>query len=292
MPRRISEERDMAQPLIYIPTRGRDRQLTLEQLPTSVLKRVVLCVNSDKEEKERGRDIVANFGVKDLLVFPRSVDHIAKAWQYIMNLDTKPFFIMDDDLRFMRRGQRRESGEGFQLPKIVGEKDERYFLDMLAEMNATFSMTGVAMTGLSTRPFCWRTSTNSTDFTRHTQVYGYDPRKVARAGAKFVGNWPLAQSDFHMQLQLIHAGFVTRCLNLYCSDQAGSGAEGGASLYRTMDALRESALWLEKTWPQVVKAVERETKGSFGGGVRTDVRVSWARAAKLAREEKLIRVYK
>lgn len=72
---------------------------------------------------------------------------------------------------------------------------------------------------------------------------------------------------------------------MYCSDQAGSGAAGGASLYRSLDALAESARWLEERWPGIVKAVERTTKGSFGGGTRVDVRVAWQKAARLAKEK-------
>lgn len=278
----------MNDPSIYLPTRGRDRQLTLEQLPKSIMKRVIVVVNHD--EQKRGREIAARYpALQGYLVAPKKVDHIAKAWQYILDTARDVFFIIDDDLRFMRRGKKRENGDGFKLPKIQGEKDEPYFDDAFDIMWTMLRMNkDVAMTGLSTRPFCWRTKTYHTDFTRHTQVYGYDAAKLRKVGAKFVGNWPLAQSDFHMQLQLIHAGYVTRCLNMYCSDQAGSGAEGGASLYRTMEALAESARWLERTWPQVVKAVERETKGSFGGGKRTDVRVSWSRAAKLAAKGELI----
>ncbi len=270
----------MSHPPIYLPTRGRDRQLTLEQLPVDIMSRVVIVVNHD--EKKRGDDIKEKWPVCRVLVAPKKVDHIAKAWQFILEDAKGKFFIIDDDLRFMRRGKRRASGDGYQLPKIAGEKDAQYFIHAFHMMAAYLEDPKVAMTGLSTRPFCWRTSTKFTDFTRHTQVYGYDSTKLRKVGANFVGKWPLAQSDFHMQLQLIHAKYVTRCLNLYCSDQAGSGAEGGASLYRTMDALAESARWLAKTWPQVVTAVERTTKGSFGGGTRVDVRVQWAKAARLA----------
>lgn len=273
---------------IYLPTRGRDRQLTLEQLPKSILERVIVVVNQDEEL--RGREITGRFPVSGFIVAPKRVDHIAKAWQYILDTAHGKFFIMDDDLRFMRRGPRRRGAEGYKLPKIVGEKDDAEFYAAFAIMEKYLDDAGVAMTGLSTRPFCWRTSSEYTDFTRHTQVYGYDAQKVKKAGAKFVGRWPLAQSDFHMQLQLIEAGYMTRCLNLYCSDQAGSGAVGGASLYRTMDALADSARWLARTWPQVVTAVERTTKGSFGGGTRTDVRVQWAKAAKLAEVGELERV--
>lgn len=276
----------MSDPKIFIPTRGRDRQLTLDQLPKSILRRVIVVVNHD--EAQRGNDIGKRYPIYDVWVAPPKVDHIAKAWQFILDNNRGQFFIMDDDLRFMRRGRKRESGQGYKLPTIFRERDETHFHNAFEIMASYLDQRGVAMTGLSTRPFCWRTTTPWTDFTRHTQVYGYDARKVRGSGSAFVGKWPLAQTDFHMQLQLIHAGFTTRALNLYCSDQAGSGAKGGASLYRSLEALAESARWLEKTWPQVVKAVERTTKGSFGGGTRTDVRVAWARAAKLAAKDELI----
>jgi hypothetical protein len=264
---------------IYLPTRGRDRQRTLEAMPESIREHVVVCVNADKEERERGRRIALEFKT-EMLVLPKSVDHIAKAWQAILDGEKGQFFIVDDDLGFMRRGKKRTNGDGFQLPTING--DDAHFLEAFESMEAIMDEHMVAMTGLSTRPFCWRTKTRTTDFTRHTQVYGYDAAKVKDVKAKFVGRWPLAQTDFHMQLQLIDAKFITRCLNTYCSDQAGSGAAGGASLYRSLDALATSAYWLQGRWPGIVTAVERETKTSFGGGKRIDVRVAWAKAAKIA----------
>lgn len=267
---------------IYLPTRGRDRQRTLEAMPESIRERVVVCVNHDREERERGYRIKKEFGVAGVMELPRSVDHIAKAWQVIMDQAKAPFFIVDDDLAFMRRGKRRPDGDGYQLPSIAG--DDACFEEAFRIMEMFLDEHEIAMTGLSTRPFCWRTKTAFTDFTRHTQVYGYDPAKVRDVKARFVGRWPLAQTDFHMQLQLIAAGFTTRCCNLYCSDQAGSGAAGGASLYRSLEALAESAYWLEKRWPGIVKAVKRTTKGSFGGGTRVDVRVAWQKAAKMAAE--------
>lgn len=272
---------------IYLPTRGRDRQLTLEQLPLGILERVIIVVNHD--EVDRGRALAKAWPVQGYIVAPKKVDHIAKAWQFILDGAKGKFFIMDDDLRFMRRGARRKGAEGYKLPKIEGEKADSEFYAAFATMEKYLD--DAAMTGLSTRPFCWRTKTEYTDFTRHTQVYGYDAKKLKKVDANFVGKWPLAQSDFHMQLQLIYHGYITRCLNLYCSDQAGSGAVGGASLYRTMEALRASALWLAQTWPQVVTAVERTTKGSFGGGTRTDVRVQWSKAAKLAEDGMLEMVH-
>lgn len=266
---------------IYLPTRGRERQRTLEAMPENIRKRVVVCVNDQKEERARGSRIMDDYGT-ELMVLPRSVDHIAKAWQAIMDQAKEPFFIVDDDLGFMYRGPRRKEGDGYTLPSMNG--NEKLFTYAFEKMEKILSNDHIAMTGLSTRPFCWRTKTEVTNFTRHTQVYGYDPVKVRDVKARFVGKWPLAQSDFHMQLQLIAAGYVTQCLNVYCSDQAGSGAEGGASLYRTLDALAESARWLEKRWPGIVTAVERTTKGSFGGGTRVDVRVQWQKAARMAKE--------
>jgi hypothetical protein len=84
--------------------------------------------------------------------------------------------------------------------------------------------------------------------------------------------------DFHVALSLLEAGYSNRIMNHYAHNQKGSGTAGGCSHFRTPELHAKNEHLLAALHPDVVKVVQKETKGAWGGGTRTDVNIQWKKA--------------
>jgi hypothetical protein len=84
--------------------------------------------------------------------------------------------------------------------------------------------------------------------------------------------------DFDVALQLLRKGYPSLTLNNWVQDQSTSNAPGGCSTYRSLEVQAKGAKGLARLHPNVVKLVEKTTKGAWGGGTRTDVQVAWKKA--------------
>jgi hypothetical protein len=84
--------------------------------------------------------------------------------------------------------------------------------------------------------------------------------------------------DFDVNLQLLRAGKPSLMLTTWAHGQQQSGAPGGCSTYRNMELQAEAAYALAKLHAPFVRIVQKTTKGSFGGGTRTDVQIRWKQA--------------
>ena len=88
-----------------------------------------------------------------------------------------------------------------------------------------------------------------------------------------------AMSDFDATLQLLCKGYANYVAYDWAHNQdGGSNASGGCSVYRTKEMLAQTARKLQKLYPKYVQLAERETKGSWGGGERLDVKIAWKKA--------------
>jgi hypothetical protein len=85
-------------------------------------------------------------------------------------------------------------------------------------------------------------------------------------------------SDFDATLQLLCKGYANYISYEWAHNQNGSNTDGGCSVYRSKSMLAEGAKKLAALYPKYVQVVERETKGSWGGGERVDVKVFWKKA--------------
>ena len=118
---------------------------------------------------------------------------------------------------------------------------------------------------------------------RMMRCVAYDTKAVRDLGVRF-DRLP-CKTDFDVTLQLLRMGKSNRVSYYYAQGQVGgSNSSGGCSVYRNDDVLTKSAIELELLHPEFVTVVEKETKGAWGGGVRTDVRIQWMKAFASSRE--------
>lgn len=91
---------------------------------------------------------------------------------------------------------------------------------------------------------------------------------------------PEYMQDFTMTLDLLTQGHPNIILNRWVQDQKASNTPGGVSGDRDLTKLSEAAHTLKARHPKFVSLVQRETVQSWGGAVRTDVRIQWKQAIK------------
>lgn len=243
---------------IYIPTRGRARsQVTLESIPDATL--VVY-----KEEIAEYQD--ANPGASFLVVPPHVDKDIASKRRYIMARATDNKVLMfDDDLDFAQR----RSDEPTKFLPCDPDSISR-MLDMVDLAMDSFAHGGIAA----------REGGN-----RYTESLLYNYRAMRgiffrrdilhQEGVTIHGD---VMCDFYTTLSLLTRRRPNVIINGWVTNQKGSGATGGCSVYRTPARQTKAAEALAASFPRYVKLRQVQTKDSWGGGTRTDVRVQWKRA--------------
>ena len=108
------------------------------------------------------------------------------------------------------------------------------------------------------------------------RLLAYDKQKVLDTGAKF--DRIDTKQDFDMTLQLLRKGYKNLVFYKYAHNQSGSNARGCCSVYRNPEMMDRCSNELAALHPDFVKVVEKYTKTSWGGGIRTDVRIAWKKA--------------
>jgi hypothetical protein len=109
-------------------------------------------------------------------------------------------------------------------------------------------------------------------------MFGLDLEFVRQHGLTF--DRTTTKEDLDMTLQILNTGIPNLVFYDWSREAGNSGAEGGCSTYRTNEMMTEDAHYFASLWPGIVKVVEKETKGSWGGGTRTDVTVQWLKCYK------------
>lgn len=180
---------------------------------------------------------------------------------------------MDDDLDFAVR--RQDARGKFRQPQ-PGDLEA-----MFAAIDRRLD--GFPMVGIGSREGGNRVTEQYVYNTRIMRVLAFSRKYLREKGIFFT---PLTvMEDFHVNLQILRSGADTCVLNDWVSNQrGGSDAPGGCSVYRTKEVQHNSAVALAARHPGFVKVVQKETKGAWGGGTRTDVIVSWKRARASAQE--------
>ncbi len=251
---------------IYIPTRGRAAsQITFNNLP-KVLQDDVTLVIDYSERNDR-----TYMHYPDILICPIHINNIGKVRQYICDTHVVSRFgpsllMMDDDLRFYKR--RTDQPDKF---KDITDRDMLEFMSRLEKI-----MEKYAHAGMLAREGGNRIIEPYKECTRLLRVLAYNV-EVMRANN--VGFDRLAvMEDFDAALQLLRAGYKNVALCKWVHNQVGSGAAGGCSTYRTLEAQAKGARGLHERHKDFVKVVEKTTKTAWGGATRTDVVVQWAKA--------------
>lgn len=260
--------------IVYIPTRKRvDFQFTYDLLTQfSFLRdRVFLVVHPDEahEHASRGRNIII-----------RPHGQIHYIWEFMRTRTEDPnyFFIIDDDLGlFSRKSDDPETWNLQKLePGVHDEKMEELFSICLQKLKD-----GYVHGTLSARQGNSFTKQPGFENGRANAFHYFNRSETQRFGL----NMSLSGlHDIHSTLHLLERGCPNYVISNFCWDQRrGSNADGGCSVYRDPAWQTEEVHKLSMLHPETVKVVVKRPKQGWGDGFkeRTDVRVSWKKAAKI-----------
>lgn len=249
---------------IIIHTYGRaspNLQHTLNQLKMANIKPVLVV-----QRREEGKYDWYDGPVEYL---PSCITRLAETRDWIIH-DRKghpDVVFLDDDLHFAVR--RDDDRTKFRQPRALDIT--RMFEDISRQL-AHYRMVGIGA----------REGGN-----RYTDEYMYNSRimRVLAFNRQFLRDHNITftpmvvMEDFHVNLQILRAGGDTCICNDWVSNQAGgSNAPGGCSEYRSEAVQTAAAHKLAALHPGFVRVVQKATKAAWGGGVRTDVVVSWKKA--------------
>lgn len=192
---------------------------------------------------------------------------ISATRQYIMEKipDTR-IVMMDDDLTFSKR--RTDDPTKFNKPS---QSDIHDMLHRLNDALGKYAHVGIAM-----REGANRDADEFLVCTRMARVIGYHAPTFHYVGVDFRNS--TVMDDFEATMCLITHGYPNVVINSYVQNQLGSGTEGGAALYRTLEVHAEAAHTLAARYPQYVRTRVKKTKVAWGGETRTDVLVQWKTA--------------
>lgn len=251
---------------VVIPTYGRADfrlQHTLRQLHEEGIHSHLVVQN---REAHMYKDWT---GPHKLVILPAHITTISPTRDWIIHdMEGSDLVVMmDDDLQFACR--RTDDPTKFRQPE-PGDLTE-----MLLELQRLLAL--APMCGIGSReggnrniePLLWNTRT--------MRVLGFN-RKVIK-DLMFTCHPMEVMEDFHLQLQLLRAGFDIPQANRWVSNQAGgSGAPGGCSAWRTRALQAANAHRLAGLHPGYVKVVQKAANSAWGGDPRTDVTVYWKKA--------------
>ncbi len=253
--------------MIYIPTLSRPHHQPTLKAITDANFPVVLVVQPQEEHLYKKYEST----LVSLVVLPEGLTGIGNTRQWIMDgADSDEHILMfDDDLAFACRGKRVDN----QLYLSDSSPDD--VRRMLQWMEWKLS-TDAAICGISAREGNNRKEEPTEQCARMMRAWGIRKDKFVEVGARF--DRIDMMEDFDVILQFIKAGYPNIINNEVTTNQAGSNTAGGMSTYRTLERQAAAAHALHALHPDVVTVVQKETKTSWGGGVRTDVRVQWKKA--------------
>lgn len=258
--------------MLFVHSSGRSgKQTTLDFLRP--LKEDIILVVQKREARlyERWRSRVF-----EILVLPENITTLSPTRQFILEFahDAKleKICLLDDDLRFFKRKPPTANTKANH--SLLNATPEEV-VEMFALLERWLDL--VVHCSLSAREGNDRVLKDWTEPGRAMRCLAYHVPTLMKIGARF-DRIP-AKQDMDMTLQLLRAGYVNRISWLFAQGQAAnSGAKGGCSVYRDKKMLTDCANKLAALHPGFVKVVEKKTKGSFGGGTRTDVVIYWKRA--------------
>lgn len=255
---------------IFIPTYKRlNRQPTLEALTAAGVP-CTLVVRP--EEAAQAQDLVhaPRFkGLAGVWVLPSTVSNIGQTRQWIVdNSALDRIVMMDDDLVFACRGKREDN------PLYLSPCTPDDIQSLVDWMYTT--LMDEAMVGISSREGNNRKPESIERCTRMMRAWGFRKDVFRQVGASFENME--CMEDFDVILTFLTNSHANLVNNEFTTNQAGSNTDGGCSTYRTLEIQAKAAYTLAAKYPGIVKAVEKETKGSWGGGKRTDVHIMWKKA--------------
>lgn len=212
------------------------------------------------------------------------VEGIVRKRQWILdNTGHECIAMLDDDLIFLKR----KDPSAWNLKRCEPSEIEDLF-SWVEALSFRYPQVGVSPRQGNNRFF----PAELAFCNRVTNFHVYDVPVLRKLGVRFHDkSFPetFTMEDFHVSLSLLEAGYQNAIVTNWAWDQHGSNSKGGCSLYRNSDTQRVSAELLAKRHPGLVRVVAKATKGGWagvstnaaGGGIRTDVVISWKKAYEL-----------
>ncbi len=247
---------------LFIPTYARPhKQKTAFLLSEAKIPHYLVVRNSEKDDYEWAEDETTN-----LMVLPEGICNISGTRQYILhNATDKHICMLDDDVDFLiRRGPLPE----VHLRGATPDEVHQMFNLLEGWLNE-----GYVHTAISQREGNNRIERDFLEVGRGIRIVAYNRETVLSLGCRF--DRVDTKEDLDMTLQLLRLGYPNRISYYYAQGQTDSNAEGGCQTYRTRDHMKWSSGQLAKLHSSYVQVTRVFTRGSFGGGERTDVRIQW-----------------
>lgn len=253
---------------ILIPTHGRvNSQITYDNLCTQVRANARLVVHPDeyKQHTEQGRKVIICEEQGKGMARVRS-------WMFdwCVRTNTDKVLFLDDDLTLQKRRPDL---------RVIGASTPDQQIEMMRWVEETLDTYDHC--AFTERNAAWSDKNETRVATKGIQCVGYNVGRINKETDcrfnKDVPDWFFIE-DYHMTLQLFKIGRPNIVSRLYRVNFGPSNAVGGCSLHRTQQSMEKAAKLLESLHPEFVKAVQKETKTSFGGGTRWNVKVQWKKA--------------
>jgi len=258
--------------LIYIPSYQRadmSKQTTARALNEAGIQ-FVMVVRRDEVDKYQS---VMPKGT-DFAVIDEPVHGIAETREWIRDracyLMYKKFYMFDDDLRFFVR--RSADPEDARLVKAA-PSDLRDMMALLDKKLDHYGQVGVSCRE-GNNHVKQKLELRYQENARCIRAIGLNKEAAERVKYSEIE----FKSDFDVTLQLLRQGFDNYVSFQWAQDHRTSNDKGGCFEDRTDDALTRCAYELHERHEPFVTVVKKTTKGSWGGGERTDVRVQWKKA--------------
>lgn len=262
---------------VIIHTCGRPRQQFTLGFIRHLRQPVSLLVQKQEEDKYRLVHPQAN-----IMVLPDNIRMLSPTRQWIMDWardnNHEKVCMIDDDLRFFKRRPPTGENKGsFSLLNASPEEIQEMFDHLEEKLNE------YAHVGISAREGNNHVERDFVEVTRMMRLLAYRT-EVFHTCARF--DRIDTKQDFDVTLQMLRAGHKNYVSYIYGQGQAaGSGSAGGCATYRDHDMMTRCAEELAALHPGFVRVDEKETKTSFGGGVRKDVTISWKKAYESSKEK-------
>lgn len=259
---------------IYIPSSNRaDDRLMKGPLRHDRSAEMVVPV----DQAARYRRALSARGMEEVAVLECPAVGIASTRHWIGQLAERRgenrFCMMDDDLSF----NVRRSAEMWGLQ--VADRAE--YGKMVAWIQDSLDWPGVAHSSVSVRQGNDRAGAGGPKTlwvknTRTLRVLAYRTEHFLRAEHGRVA----VMEDFDVNLQLLRAGHDNVVTHWWAQDQRMTGEKGGCSDYRTHEVHEVSARRLAELHPGLVRLRQKENKTGGEFGHRTEVTISWKKAAE------------
>jgi hypothetical protein len=256
----ISLSRQLAMP-VYVPSLSRwERSLTLEALDGVDWP---VCLVVPRDQVKRYEPLAARHKCM-LTGCPKQ--GIARTRHWIgQNSGSAKFLMMDDDLRFYKRGDDPSETRLWKLEEGDMKEMLRYCSAMLDRY---------AHIAVSAREGNNRLELPYVTCSRPLRVLGYRTKPFLQCEHGRVA----IMEDFDVTLQLLGMGYQNCVITKYAQDQPQTQAPGGCSDYRTHELHQQNVLKMAKLHGDLVKLREKDNKTGGEFGKRLEATIYWQKA--------------